>query len=135
FSCHHRGPRASSALCYRVRHGGGYVRTAGCGRTDPTHAVQAMMALPPFRGDRVYLIIKTITNIRINSFPFLCQELLMAAHKDVDVEETGRWLAALPSVLAREGPERAHFLLEPLIDEARRSGAHIPYSPVTAYIN
>ena len=34
-----------------------------------------------------------------------------------------------------KGPERAHYLLEKLIDKARRSGAHIPYSPNTAYIN
>ena len=38
-------------------------------------------------------------------------------------------------MLEREGPERAHFLLERLVDKARRSGAHIPYSPNTAYIN
>ena len=35
----------------------------------------------------------------------------------------------------REGPQRAHYLLERLIDEARRSGAHIPFSPNTAYVN
>src|SRR5699024_5528810 len=62
-------------------------------------------------------------------------ETLMAAQKDVDLEETREWLAALDSVLEREGPERAHFLLETLIDKARREGAHIPYSPVTAYVN
>ena len=49
--------------------------------------------------------------------------------------ETQEWLEALESVLDREGPERAHFLIEKLIDLARRSGAHIPYSPNTAYLN
>jgi pyruvate dehydrogenase E1 component len=49
--------------------------------------------------------------------------------------ETQEWLDALEAVLDREGPERAHFLLERLVDLARRSGAHIPFSPNTAYVN
>ncbi len=49
--------------------------------------------------------------------------------------ETQEWLEALEAVLDREGPERAHELLERLIDLARRSGAHIPFSPNTAYVN
>ena len=39
------------------------------------------------------------------------------------------------SVLEREGPERAHFLIEQLIEKARRSGAYLPFSANTAYIN
>ena len=35
----------------------------------------------------------------------------------------------------RRRPERAHFLLEKLIDQARRTGAYLPYSANTAYIN
>ena len=35
----------------------------------------------------------------------------------------------------REGPDRAHFLIEQLIDKARRSGAYLPFSANTAYIN
>src|SRR5215510_6943065 len=57
------------------------------------------------------------------------------AANDPDTLETQEWLEALETVLDREGPERAHFLLEKLIDKARRSGAHIPYNPNTAYIN
>ncbi|HUQ76771.1 MAG TPA: pyruvate dehydrogenase (acetyl-transferring), homodimeric type, partial [Burkholderiales bacterium] len=57
------------------------------------------------------------------------------AANDPDALETQEWLDALEAVLEREGPDRAHFLLERLIDKARRSGAHIPYSPNTAYIN
>ena len=49
--------------------------------------------------------------------------------------ETQEWLEALEAVLDREGPERAHFLLERLIDLARRSGAHIPFLANTAYVN
>lgn len=54
---------------------------------------------------------------------------------DADAVETQEWLDALEAVLEKEGPERAHFLLERLIDQARRSGAHIPFSPNTAYVN
>ena len=54
---------------------------------------------------------------------------------DTDPLETREWLDALEAVLEREGPERAHYLLERLIDKARRSGAYLPYSANTAYIN
>jgi pyruvate dehydrogenase E1 component len=57
------------------------------------------------------------------------------AANDPDSLETQEWLDALEAVLEREGPERAHFLVEQLIEKARRSGAHIPYSANTAYIN
>ncbi len=50
-----------------------------------------------------------------------------------DALETQEWLDALEAVLEREGPDRAHFLLERLIDKARRSGAYIPFSPNTAW--
>jgi pyruvate dehydrogenase E1 component len=59
----------------------------------------------------------------------------MAALPDSDRQETQEWLEALDGVLDQEGPERAHFLLEQLIDKARRSGAYLPYSANTAYIN
>ncbi len=64
----------------------------------------------------------------------------MADHKqgpvsDPDPEETREWLEALEAVIEREGPQRAHHLLEALIDKSRRSGAYIPYSPNTAYVN
>jgi len=54
---------------------------------------------------------------------------------DVDPQETQEWLDALEAVLAEEGPERAHYLLEGLIEKARRSGAHLPYDATTAYVN
>ena len=59
----------------------------------------------------------------------------MAALPDHDAQETREWLDALDSVLEQEGPERAHYLLEKLIEKARRSGAYLPYSANTAYIN
>ena len=54
---------------------------------------------------------------------------------DIDPRETQEWLDALDAVLENEGIERAHFLLERLIDKARRSGAYLPYSANTAYLN
>ena len=54
---------------------------------------------------------------------------------DHDPQETREWLDALDGVLANEGADRAHFLIEALIDKARRSGAYLPFSANTAYIN
>ena len=54
---------------------------------------------------------------------------------DIDPVETGEWLESIDSVLTQHGPERAHFLLNKMIDFARRSGAYLPYSPNTAYLN
>ena len=44
---------------------------------------------------------------------------------DLDPEETQEWLEAIESVLEYEGPERAQFLLEQLVDKTRRSGGQI----------
>nr|NIO42515.1 pyruvate dehydrogenase (acetyl-transferring), homodimeric type [Burkholderiales bacterium] len=59
----------------------------------------------------------------------------MAARPDDDPQETKEWLDALDSVLKYEGPQRAHFILEQLIEKTRRSGAYLPYSANTAYLN
>ncbi|MGH0033031.1 MAG: pyruvate dehydrogenase (acetyl-transferring), homodimeric type, partial [Myxococcota bacterium] len=55
--------------------------------------------------------------------------------RDSDPQETSEWIEALDSVLQREGGERAHFLIESLIDKARRSGVHLPHRSTTAYVN
>jgi len=54
---------------------------------------------------------------------------------DIDPQETSEWLDALEAVMEAEGEERAHFLLESLIEKARRNGSHLPYDATTAYIN
>ncbi len=54
---------------------------------------------------------------------------------DIDPTETREWLESIDSVLNQHGPERAHYLLNQMIDFARRSGAYLPYSPNTAYLN
>nr|WP_315257576.1 pyruvate dehydrogenase (acetyl-transferring), homodimeric type [uncultured Duganella sp.] len=59
----------------------------------------------------------------------------VTANTDPDSQETKEWLDSLASVLEQEGPERAHYLLERLIDLARQSGSDIPFSANTAYVN
>jgi pyruvate dehydrogenase E1 component len=59
----------------------------------------------------------------------------MADPRDVDPNETREWLDALHSTLEAEGVGRAHELVERLIAELRRSGAHLPYKATTAYLN
>lgn len=56
-------------------------------------------------------------------------------HVDLDPIETQEWLDSLESVLEAEGVERAHYLLESMIEKARRNGAHLPYDATTAYLN
>jgi pyruvate dehydrogenase E1 component len=54
---------------------------------------------------------------------------------DSDAVETKEWLEALEAVIEREGPDRAHFLLEQMIAKARMSGTYIPFSAHTPYVN
>src|SRR5215470_4586673 len=54
---------------------------------------------------------------------------------DQDPQETREWLDALGSVLSAEGTDRAHFILQRMIDEAHRSGAPLPFSATTDYVN
>ena len=54
---------------------------------------------------------------------------------ETDPLETQEWLDALTAVIEAEGTERAHFLLEAMIDKARRSGSNLPYNATTAYVN
>ncbi|HEY8624045.1 MAG TPA: pyruvate dehydrogenase (acetyl-transferring), homodimeric type, partial [Casimicrobiaceae bacterium] len=59
----------------------------------------------------------------------------MDMNPDVDPQETQEWLDAIDGVLEHEGPDRAYFLIEQVIDKSRRSGAYMPFSANTAYIN
>src|SRR5882672_3435210 len=69
------------------------------------------------------------------SAPNPISEAAMDRLQDIDPLETREWVDSLESVLEIEGPERAHFILEQLVDKARRSGAYLPYRAQTAYIN
>jgi pyruvate dehydrogenase E1 component len=55
--------------------------------------------------------------------------------RDGDPLETREWLESIDSVLRVAGPERAHFLIDRMVEHARRSGAYLPYSANTAYVN
>ncbi|TDJ33961.1 MAG: pyruvate dehydrogenase (acetyl-transferring), homodimeric type [Gammaproteobacteria bacterium] len=55
--------------------------------------------------------------------------------EDLDPEETREWIESLDAVIAADGPERAHFLLDQLVDTARRRGTYLPYRMTTAYVN
>jgi pyruvate dehydrogenase E1 component len=55
--------------------------------------------------------------------------------EDADPDETREWLESIDSVLRTQGSERAHYLLERVIDHTRRSGAYLPFRPNTAYVN
>src|SRR5947199_6102013 len=55
--------------------------------------------------------------------------------EDLDPAETREWLEALDSVLAYEGADRAFYLLDEVVTEARRKGAPVPYSATTPYLN
>ncbi|MGA1252638.1 MAG: pyruvate dehydrogenase (acetyl-transferring), homodimeric type [Burkholderiaceae bacterium] len=65
--------------------------------------------------------------------PHVSQQI--ATEADTDPQETTEWREALDAVIAREGPDRARFLVESLIDETRRAGGYIPFSANTAYVN
>lgn len=54
---------------------------------------------------------------------------------DNDPQETEEWLDALESLIEAGGDDRAHYILERLIDMARRLGINFSYGTNTAYIN
>ncbi len=58
-----------------------------------------------------------------------------SAAVDPDPQETREWLDALEAVIEEAGPERAHFLVERLIELGHRAGINIPYSANTDYVN
>jgi len=55
--------------------------------------------------------------------------------QDLDPAETREWSEALDAVIGHDGPERAHYLLERMVEATRRAGGHLPFSPTTEYIN
>ena len=54
---------------------------------------------------------------------------------DADKVETREWIDALSAVIEAEGPQRAHFLLEQLLEHARQSSIDMPFSATTGYVN
>ena len=62
-------------------------------------------------------------------------QMSVQAANDPDNLETTEWLDAMEAVIENEGPERAHYLMERMVDLARRQGVQIPFSSNTAYVN
>jgi pyruvate dehydrogenase E1 component len=54
---------------------------------------------------------------------------------DLDPTETREWMESLKAVLDTDGPERAHQLLESMVELTRRAGGQLPFNPTTQYIN
>ena len=63
------------------------------------------------------------------------ENLFGSAANDADAQETREWMDALSSVIQSEGPERAHFLLEQLLEHARQNSVDLPFSANTGYVN
>ena len=56
-------------------------------------------------------------------------------NKDIDPQETQEWIDSIHSILDSSGVDRTHFLLEKLLEFARRNGVRMPYSASTDYVN
>ena len=59
----------------------------------------------------------------------------MMQDHDLDPTETQEWVESVQAVIDRDGANRAHALLENVVEVTRRAGAHLPFSPTTEYIN
>ncbi|WNL46813.1 pyruvate dehydrogenase (acetyl-transferring), homodimeric type [Dyella sp. BiH032] len=56
-------------------------------------------------------------------------------HQDLDPTETQEWVDSLNAVINHDGTERAHYLLERMVDSTRRAGGYLPFDPTTEYVN
>ncbi|MHA6327162.1 pyruvate dehydrogenase (acetyl-transferring), homodimeric type [Roseivivax sp. CAU 1753] len=54
---------------------------------------------------------------------------------DIDPVESQEWQEAIEDVIMRDGPDRAHFLLDKAVQQARAAGAQLPFSATTPYQN
>ena len=46
---------------------------------------------------------------------------------DIDPVESQEWQDAIEDVIARDGPDRAHYLLDKAVQQARAAGATRPF--------
>ncbi len=56
-------------------------------------------------------------------------------YQDPDPQETQEWIESIRSILETSGVDRTHFIIEKLIEFARRNGVRLPYSATTDYVN
>ncbi len=54
---------------------------------------------------------------------------------DIDPVESREWQDAIEDVIERDGPDRAHYLLDRAVAQARAAGATLPFSATTPYQN
>lgn len=54
---------------------------------------------------------------------------------DIDPIESQEWQDAIEDVIERDGADRAHFLLDRAVQQARAAGATLPFSATTPYQN
>ena len=54
---------------------------------------------------------------------------------DIDPLETKDWIESLNALIEEKGNDRAHYIIEKLIDYSRVNGIDIPFSANTEYIN
>ena len=54
---------------------------------------------------------------------------------DIDPVESREWQDAIEDVISRDGANRAHFLLDRAVQQARAAGATLPFSATTPYQN
>ncbi|TCL10011.1 pyruvate dehydrogenase E1 component [Shimia isoporae] len=54
---------------------------------------------------------------------------------DIDPIESQEWQDAIEDVIARDGADRAHYLLDKAVQQARAAGATLPFSATTPYQN
>ena len=57
------------------------------------------------------------------------------ANNDIDPLESMEWQDAISDVIERDGPDRAHYLLDRAVQQARAAGAMLPFSATTPYQN
>jgi pyruvate dehydrogenase E1 component len=62
-------------------------------------------------------------------------ELNEILDSDLDPTETKEWVEALEAVIGVDGADRAHYLMERMVEVTRRAGAFLPFQPTTEYIN
>ena len=56
-------------------------------------------------------------------------------HQDLDPTETREWVESLDAVITHDGTDRAHYLLERMVESTRRAGGYLPFDPTTEYVN
>lgn len=59
----------------------------------------------------------------------------MTNYPDIDPIESQEWQEAISDVIERDGADRAHFLLDRAVQQARAAGAMLPFSSTTPYQN